>query len=522
MKTTACFLAVAALALCLPPSPAQSASVTINPGVKYQTMDGFGAAIAEWLYDHNNDNAYINTMVNDLGVSIMRIFLLPQFSPSQGTYTTSAGSLPTMMTVVTKFRQAGLPKICLSVFSPPAWMKDMSRDVNASCSDGTNMCGGHLATNMYDAYTEYYSRYIDTIQTRCGVPVYAISPENEPAWSQPYSSCVYTFVEMRDIVTRLGQRFAADHRQVKIFAAEDLQTNTWVSYARAIYNDSTAHHYADIVAIHQQNFDLTTSGIVANYRSSRQAIESYGVKAGKAPYGLGYWNSEIAGYPDGWSGALSLAQGFMISLRDGKMNLLMYGSGSIPSSAGQNKEALMVDRAPTPRYYAAKQFFRFIRPGAAMVDAPCDDSTIMAAAWVHPTDQTMTVVLVNTTATAKTVTLGGSDLPHFTAIRSSATETCDTIGTVGGVTTSVDLPASSITTLFATGYVTSVKNPGHSLNHGSPGQLRKTEMYRIDGRTVAPRQGASMGGKTRSPGLCVAVVRDGAGRITETRRLCSR
>jgi hypothetical protein len=52
----------------------------------------------------------------------------------------------------------------------------------------------------------------------------------------------------------------------------------------------------------------------------------------------------------------------------------------------------------SPKYVAAKHFFRYIRPNAICVDATVSGSTTLSAsAFLHETNCTMTVVLINAT-----------------------------------------------------------------------------------------------------------------------------
>jgi O-glycosyl hydrolase len=491
-----------ALGLSLPllfwSTPAPAAAVAINEAIEYQQMDGFGAAIADWLIPHNNDAAYIDGIINDLGISIIRLFMLPAFEPSndnadtltRGTFNTG-GDVATQLAVVAKLHAAGLERVVLSTFSPPAWMKTNASEI-----------GGELRPDMYGEFAEYYSEYVKLIQ-QAGLTVYAASPENEPAWAQSYSSCVYSPVQMRDIVIHLGRRFATDRLPVKIFWAEDLLTNQWQSYAGAVFASAEAKPYGAIVAVHHQGVGASE---VSRYTSARARVES----ASTTPYSLGFWNSEISGYPDGWAGAFTMAQGFMVSLRDGKMNALLFGSPSIPASANQNREALMVDKQPTERYYVAKQFYRYIRPGAVMVGCSSDDTTVMAVAFVHKANRTMTVVLVNTGSSATTVSLQGSNLPGFTQIRTSQSETCDTVGTV---TSTLTLPVSSITTLYATGYASAM-----SIVRGAPQRVsaRRSDgiSFAINGRKVPTwLQEARASGQRQSAGVYLVAGREHSGRL---------
>ncbi|MBD3239720.1 MAG: hypothetical protein GF331_03980, partial [Chitinivibrionales bacterium] len=429
------------------------ATVNLDESVRYQTMDGFGAAIANWLIPHNNNQAYCNQLIDDLGLSIMRIMMVPGIEQQndnsdpfvEGNFDMT--QVATQREVLEKLYTAGLRQVCLSTFTPPAWMK-----TNNSLTDG-----GELRTDMYDEFAEWYCKYIRFVEST-GLEVIAISPQNEPSFALWYESCVYSPEQMRDIVKTLGQRFETEGIDTRIFWAEECFDQPWQPYAGYVFADPVAKQYGDIVAIHHQNF-YDEDPWAGKYRQARDLIEN----AGETPYCRGFWNSEMSNYAAGWSGALQMSQGFTISLRDGRMSGLLYGSPSIVSS--QPLEALMVEYEPTERYYIAKQYYRYIRPGAVMIGATVDDPEVMTVAFVHSENQTLTVVMTNRGSSGKDVTLTGADGVTFTQIRTSQSENAVTVGTVSG---SCHLPAGSVTTLYAEGHISSVRTYAAGLRVAPP------------------------------------------------------
>ena len=287
-----------------------SVDLSIDPQQEYQQIRGFGAAIADWLYGHNNDATYIDKIVNDLGLSVMRIFLQTGFEPVNdnsdpnvaGTFNT--GNISEQLQVLDKLHQAGLQNVVLSIFTPPAWMKTNASEI-----------GGSLRTDMYDEFAEFYVEYIKVIQQH-GVNVYAISAENEPRWEQPYGSCVYTPEQLTEITRVLGARMEKEGMNIKIFGPEDVYDQNWTEYTGVILNDPVAKKYTDILAIHHQQVGFSNA---STYLSNRSYVARFHPDD---PYALDYWNSEISGYAAGWDGAFNLAKGFMVSLRNAQMNAL--------------------------------------------------------------------------------------------------------------------------------------------------------------------------------------------------------
>lgn len=417
------------------------ATVTVDPAIRYQTIDGFGSSPGrEW---QNNCQDHCDRIVNDLGMSLMRNMMKPEFEESNdnndpctaGSFSTTAEQVVVQRQLLEKLYNAGLRNVCLSTFSPPAWMK----------TNGSLIEGGELRADMYDEFAEYYCEYIRFVEST-GLKVTAVSPQNEPGFALWYNSCVYSPEQMRDIVITLGQRFESEGIDTRIMWAEEVFSQPWQPYAGYVFADPTAKQYGDIIAIHHQDFHAEATWTPA-YESARRQLDN----AVGGPTSAVFWNSEISGFREGWDGAIEMAKGFVISLRDGRMSALLYGSASAPSNK-PHVEALMVEREPTERYYAARQFYRYIRPGAVMIDAVADDPDIMAVASVHESEQTLTIVLVNHGPNPKNVDLNGVGTQSYTQIRSTASEECREIG---AVSTTCTLPAQSVTTLVARDYATS-------------------------------------------------------------------
>jgi glucosylceramidase len=76
-----------------------------------------------------------------------------------------------------------------SPWSPPAWMKD-NNDV---------LHGGKLKKDFYASWALYYTKFIKEYEKE-GVPVWAISIQNEPMATQKWESCLYTAEEERDFL----------------------------------------------------------------------------------------------------------------------------------------------------------------------------------------------------------------------------------------------------------------------------------------------------------------------------------
>jgi hypothetical protein len=63
------------------------------------------------------------------------------------------------------------------------------------------------------------------------------------------------------------------------------------------------------------------------------------------------------------------------------------------------------------KYYVSKNYYRYVRPGAQMVQASSDDSEVLVAAFDHVAANTLTIIAINGGTKSKSVTLRGANLP---------------------------------------------------------------------------------------------------------------
>ncbi len=247
--------------------------ITVDSTQRRQTMDGFGAAVT-------GSSAHVimqlteasrKALIKDLfkpdsgiGISFVRITIgASDFSINSYTYldtedtTLQAFSLdvdeqelvPVLQQIL--LVHPGL-KIMATPWSPPAWMKD-NRSLN----------GGSLLPKYYGLYARYLVKYVKTMES-LGIPIYAISPQNEPEHTtNSYPSMGMTaqqqLVFIRDY---LGPEFAQAGIASKIFVFDHNWDN--VQYPQSIYNDPIAKDYVAGAAYHCYGGNVSAMSVVHN------------------------------------------------------------------------------------------------------------------------------------------------------------------------------------------------------------------------------------------------------------------
>lgn len=94
-----------------------------------------------------------------------------------------------------------------SPWSPPAWMKT-----------GDSLGGGYMRREFVDCYADYIVRFIQEY-AKCGIPISAITPQNEPETSQDgkMPACIWHPDIEAEFVIALCKKFKANHLNVKIW-----------------------------------------------------------------------------------------------------------------------------------------------------------------------------------------------------------------------------------------------------------------------------------------------------------------
>ncbi len=158
---------------------AQPNDTVINLDSLHQVISGFGAAnIRPWRADMTTAeiNTAFGTGDGQIGFTILRLRVPNQQSEF-------SLNLPTAQAA----HSLGV-KIIASPWSPPAWMKS-----------NNNIVGGRLNDTSYASYAAHLKSFARYMSDN-GVPLYAISVQNEPDVNVNYESCDWNPSEMLKFV----------------------------------------------------------------------------------------------------------------------------------------------------------------------------------------------------------------------------------------------------------------------------------------------------------------------------------
>ena len=481
-----------------------SVDVTVNTAARHQTIDGFGTSLGGAPSLGLLKNRRFQKMYwQDLGSSMFRADMHDHvLSAGKGSnYATPVYMGPSiqknirlmnfnnynvlingvMARSALKYGQGEI-KIIGSLWTPPYWMKGPEVDMwtgkpngNQPWIDSGGTTGGGSLVDTPANLTQfgrYVAAYVKGFEQAFGTPMYAISIQNELAFREGYSSCVYSPKLYVDAVKAVAHWFKVYGITTKLIGPEDVGVGSTtklsilkrqMNYIDAVRNDKEAFAALSGYAIHGYADDGVTQTRSPEewsaYWNGRTGNQSF---TGIRNDGKTSWMTEISGGLNSWPTAMRTAGNALDALVQGNVSAWIYW-GISTSDPNQHNYALMMDADPkSTRYVMAKHFFKYIRPGAVRVSTSNEDPAgIYSAAFVHDAEKTLTVVVANEGTKEQTVNLHvpGTAVTAFDiGYESTATKEWTRLKDIpvkNGVA-SITLPAQSLLTLRAS---TAVKQP---------------------------------------------------------------
>jgi glucuronoarabinoxylan endo-1,4-beta-xylanase len=357
-----------------PSEPSDSTRVTIDAAIVHQIIRGFGAAnIVPWRPDMTTDqiNIAFGTGVDQIGFTILRL-RVPSLQ-SEFNLNVPTAQLAQSMGVT----------IIASPWSPPASMKT-----------NNNIIGGELKESSYADYATHLKSFADFMSDN-GVPLYAISIQNEPDVNVTYESCDWNASQMlkftKDNAAAIG---------TKIILPESGNFNKTIS--NAILNDPVAAANIAIIGGHLY----------------RGGLESYPLAESK---GKELWMTEYLDLDTLWEHNLATGKQINDVMKTGMSAYIWW---YIVRFYGPIRENGSVSK----RGYVMSQFARFIRPGFYRVESSIAPSNIDITAYKDPSSSKVVIVAVNSGSNqAETVfrIQNGGSITTFTPYTTTETKNCE-------------------------------------------------------------------------------------------------
>jgi O-glycosyl hydrolase len=351
--------------------------------------------------------------------------------------------------------------------------------------------GGSGPTSALTQFARCTAAYLRGFQAAYNVRFYAVSIQNELNFEEFYNSCTYPlsggYISALKAVRAELDKYP-DLAGIRLMGPEDLLGgDIWgmwqygsgsstihknLQYLENIGADSQAAAALALFCIHGYASDGVSAANATPtlwdwWANGWTASPTPGIPAnvpGFTSYCKKSWMTETSGEDPAWlsptngfpsNGAWSLALRIHQALTVGQESAWLYWQmtdGNPPGAFTLTSHATL---ANAPKYVAAKHFFRYIRPGAVRVQATLSGSTnLLASAFLHETNQALTVILLNSAATPMQTTIrlppqpsGLTAFRAFTSSDSSFWESATLPVTNESVTVAV--PGYGIATLYS-------------------------------------------------------------------------
>lgn len=445
-------------------SPYEDEVVKIDTGSTYQTMRGFGTCLIDWK--ENFKGIYLRKefqkiYAEDLGASLVRV----QVSPlnlqkeildwrdiSWQDLTMETGPSYEELQFIKGIQEINPDiRVIAAPWSPPWWMKTNNNIDN----------GGSLRKDRYMHFAKYLAEWCIYMRDVNKTPVYALSLQNEAYFKQFFNSCKYTPYELRDLITITGTLFEKMNIDTLLMIPEDMsdQTNRVISYVEAVMNDQQAAEHLDIIATHGYYDGVLSSATAEGYERLVNTLSVYGRE---------FWMTETSGEHPVWNDGFNIQgeptttgpgafNGLALKIHNaltfGNVSVWTYWQISDPGHTNPHEEkyALMIGMEKTKKYYVSKQYYKYIRPGAIRVDAESGGKEILASAFFHEDEKTVTVVLLNVSERIQQVRVDAvfegayAVAAYFTDEHNNWAEAAVT---TDDTAVQVELPARSIATIY--------------------------------------------------------------------------
>ena len=281
-------------------------------------------------------------------------------------------------------------RIMLSPWSPPGWMKTSGSMLGL---DPTTKQPSTLRPEFYQAYANYLVKTIEGYQA-AGVPVYALSMQNEPLYAPPDYPGMLMPAEQQAafLASALGPALAAAHLTTKALVYD----HNWnhPEYPETVLSDPEARAHADGIAWH-------------HYAGNPDAMTKLHDEFPK----LGEWETEAGGGT--WQNAGRIvpqeAAELVATMRNWARSYVLWtlatdqNHGPHVGGCGQCRGVVTLDitNPQNPRvirepdYYVLGQASTFVYPGAVRIGSTEPEGTDLKDVAFRNPDGTIVLYTVN-------------------------------------------------------------------------------------------------------------------------------
>ena len=379
-----------------PQTTVTSSTATVDFGSKHQVIRGFGGSTA-WMgsLPQAKINTLFGTGTGQLGLSVLRARIDPAGSASNNWLTSNWSQ---ELTNAVNARAANPNTIVIATpWTPPNVMKS-----------NNNAIGGTLNVSDYAAYAGYLESFVNYFAAN-GVPLYAISMQNEPDANVTYESCSWNGASIDNWVASLTANGATNPITTRLMIPE---------------SQSFTNSYSDI-ALNDPNAVGNISIIAGHIYGTSPAYYANAVNKGKEVWQTEHYLTPAGSQP-AISDALAAAREIHTSLVTAQYNAYLWWwlIDWNPGNGVTNDGLIDTNNSPTYFGYALGQFARFIQPGYFRTDvapaSPLSGVYISAYSNSNPAHFVIVAINTNTSPVSQPFTLANGAVTSLTPYQTTS------------------------------------------------------------------------------------------------------
>lgn len=439
-------------------------TITVDDNTQYQPVLGIGISMEESTVNNllkmseSARKAFIKNLVdpeNGMGVTLIRVTIGTADFTGQEFYTYYDGTgtelngepdwynetgsgfsiqkdidygiIGVLQEIIAAAEEVGTAdelKFFASSWTPPGWMKTATSSSNSYANNDKLLKGGRLNSDYIEELAKYYVRFVEEYQKQ-GIPIYAMTLQNEPLLEINYPSCAMTGSQQALLAKAVKEAFAnstilsENEKDVKVWAF-DHNFDGAQAFVNELFGTADGRDNVDGIAFHPYGGSATSMGALYDTYAGTYTMQL----TERSVWGTSGANDIITWFRNG-----SESYNSWVTMLDS--NISPHQWVGTPDPTLFVKDADSQDGFwCTPEVYITGQFTKYIRPGYVRIDSTeGSSSTINNVAFQNPDtgeivlvvtncsgrDQTFKVVLNGTQFTA-TLPAGNVATYHWTPV----------------------------------------------------------------------------------------------------------
>ncbi|KAJ5929802.1 hypothetical protein N7454_006752 [Penicillium verhagenii] len=392
------------------PTTSSTVSVSVNPKIQFQEIDGFGASQAfqraedifgKYGLPKVNQTLVLNLLYDETigaGFTILRngigssntsdsnfmssIEPISPGSPSAKPHYVWDGYNSAQFPLAQQAYARGLQTLYADAWSAPGYMK-----TNDDENNGGYLCGvtdEHCSSgNWMQAYANYLVQYV-RFYKESGVDVTHLGFLNEPQFAATYAGMLSNGTQATNFIRILAKTIKASGFDLQITCCDGIGWDDQEAMMPGLEaGPDPAINYLDVVTGH--GYDSAPTYALSTKKKT-WLTEWADLTGDFTPYTF---------YENGGPGeGLTWANHIQVALRDAGTSAFLYWIGAENSTTNSALINLInTEVVPSKRFWAFAQFSKFVRPGSRRVEATSSHTNVTVSSFENQSGKIATQLL---------------------------------------------------------------------------------------------------------------------------------